>query len=196
MTSVHYDKKSLLLETGLTIFATNGFTNVGLAELLKKAGIPKGSFYYYFNSKEEYGVEVIQHYIQNYTARLAALFEEEHLYGKQRLLRYWQEWQITQCSNNYEGRCLIVKLSSEVTDFSEPMRKAFCIGTQQILILITNVILAGQKDGSIPQQLTADKAAQQLYQQWLGASLLVKIQKNTFPFTSAFEFTHSLFASS
>lgn len=179
------DKKKLLLKTGKEVFATHGFTNVGLTELLKKAGIPKGSFYYYFSSKEEYGVEVIQYYIKNYTAYMASLIHNSQLSGKECLFTYWQDLQDSQCVNHYQGRCLIIKLGSEVSDYSEAMRKAFCEGVDQILSLIERFITLGQKDGSIPQNIKAAMVAQQLYQLWLGACLLVKIQRKSTPFDYA-----------
>ena len=51
----HDNTRQHILETGLGIFAGKGFASVGLNELLKAAGVPKGSFYHYFESKEQYG---------------------------------------------------------------------------------------------------------------------------------------------
>ena len=184
------NKKILLLKTGQIFFATQGFTKVGLAEILKQAKVPKCSFYYYFNSKEDYGVQVIQYYVDNYVKNLRSLLDMTEVTGKKRLLIYWKKWQDTQCSNNYCGACLTVKLSSEVTDYSEPMRHAFCFGTDRILNLIAAIISAGQNDQSIANTSDPFLLAQQLYQQWLGASLMVKIQKQSEPFQLAFQYTN------
>ncbi|CAI3946602.1 AcrR family [Commensalibacter communis] len=192
MNSASNEKKTLLLKTGLEVFTVHGFTNVGLTELLKKAGIPKGSFYYYFSSKEEYGVEVIRFYMQEYTTNIARLFSNSQLSCKERLLSYLKTWQENQCTNDYYGRCLIVKLSSEVSDFSEPMRHEFCLGTSKVIQLITDIVKKGQIDGSIPKHLEPDYAAQELYQQWLGASMLTKIQRNECPLKTALKYTNNL----
>lgn len=192
MSSSSDDKKILLLQTGQEIFATHGFTNVGLTELLKKAGIPKGSFYYYFSSKEEYGVEVIRFYMNEYTNNITNLFSNSDLSCKDRLLSYLKTWQGNQCTNEFYGRCLIVKLSSEVSDLSEAMRHEFCIGTKKILTLITQILKDGQEDGSVPEHLDPAYSAQELYQQWLGASLLTKIQRNDCPFETALHYTYNL----
>ncbi|CAI3923896.1 MULTISPECIES: TetR/AcrR family transcriptional regulator [Commensalibacter] len=192
MNSIPNNKKNLLLKTGQEIFASHGFTNVGLTELLKKAGIPKGSFYYYFDSKEDYGVAVIQYYMDQYTTHLSTLFNTPDLSGKERLLSCWENWNENQCNNDYEGRCLVVKLSSEVADFSEAMRHEFCKGIDKVLTLIASVIYKGQQDGSIPDHLNPDLTAQELYQQWLGASLLTKIQRNKHPFKIALRYTMNI----
>ncbi|MDI2090023.1 TetR/AcrR family transcriptional regulator [Commensalibacter oyaizuii] len=188
------DKKELLLRTGLEIFSTHGFNHVGLSTLLKKAGIPKGSFYYYFESKEEYGVAVIHYYFDNYLKTISTLFENNALSGKERLLSYWKKWYDVQCVNNFEGRCLIVKISSEIADYSDSMREAFRQGTEKVLLEITKILIIGQQDNSIPKYLNPSDTAHLLYQQWLGASLLTKIQKNSFPFEQAFQYTHNLLA--
>lgn len=188
------DKKNLLLKTGQEVFAARGFSHVGLTELLKIAGIPKGSFYYYFQSKEEYGVEVIHFYIEHYTAYISSLLHDPDLSGKDGLLTYWKEWQESQCKHNCQGYCLIIKLASEVADYSESMRRAFCLGVDRILNLIEAFIVKGQKDHSIGSELAPPILAQQLYQQWLGASLLVKIQKRPTAFHYATRLTNFLLA--
>lgn len=188
----HNIKKDLLLKTGQEIFAIHGFTNVGLSTILKQANIPKGSFYYYFDSKEAYGVEVINHYIQNYTTYMNSLRDDPLLSGKACLLTYWGKWQTSECVNEYQGHCLIIKLGSEVSGYSESMRQAFAKGVNHILGIIKDFIIMGQKDGSISAKIDPSATTQQLYQLWLGASLLVKIQKQASHFNYATQLTHFL----
>ena len=54
-----------ILEIGTDLILKNGYNNVGLNKILQAANIPKGSFYYYFNSKEDFGVQVIEYYSKN-----------------------------------------------------------------------------------------------------------------------------------
>lgn len=72
------------------------------------------------------------------------------------------------------------------------MRHEFYVGTTKILSLMTDVIHDGQKDGSIPAHLNPALTAQELYQQWLGASLLTKIQRTDCPFKTALHCTMEL----
>ncbi|MBD3277050.1 MAG: TetR family transcriptional regulator, partial [Candidatus Aegiribacteria sp.] len=48
--------KRHLVETGVSIMRMNGFRSTGLSQVLKEAAVPKGSFYHYFDSKEEFGL--------------------------------------------------------------------------------------------------------------------------------------------
>ena len=59
------NKKQHIIETGMQVLKEKGFNGSGIAEIIKKANVPKGSFYYYFKSKEQFAVEVLEHYSKN-----------------------------------------------------------------------------------------------------------------------------------
>jgi TetR/AcrR family transcriptional repressor of nem operon len=46
------DTRSTILATGRRVMGAKGFSAVGLSEILGEAGVPKGSFYHYFGSKD------------------------------------------------------------------------------------------------------------------------------------------------
>ena len=63
---MHHDSptaKDHLLDCGERLIAHKGFVGVGLAEILSTAGVPKGSFYHYFGSKERFGEELLLRYL-------------------------------------------------------------------------------------------------------------------------------------
>ena len=55
--------KEKLIETGAALVHKQGYTNTGIQEILKTAGVPKGSFYFHFKNKEEFGVELVKYYL-------------------------------------------------------------------------------------------------------------------------------------
>ena len=66
------DTREHLLATGESIILGKGFSAVGLAEILGCAGVPKGSFYHYFRSKEQFGTALLERYFDRYLADPAA----------------------------------------------------------------------------------------------------------------------------
>ena len=54
------DTRARLLEIGAQAIAEKSFNSCGLAEILARAGVPKGSFYHYFSSKEDFGVALVE----------------------------------------------------------------------------------------------------------------------------------------
>jgi len=173
--------KTHLLDTGYRLIASKGFTAVGIKQILDTAGVPKGSFYHYFASKEAFGEEIITHYFTRYKRRLE-LIADENSSAQQKIYDYFQNWYDTQQNGCDHGKCLVVKLSAEVADISEPMREALHNGYQQTINWLTELIKAGWSDQSIPKldNVSAESIAKRWYFSWLGASLIAKIsQSNT-----------------
>lgn len=157
-----------------------GFTGVGLNEILQTASVPKGSFYHYFKSKEQYGQSLLEDYFQNYLVDMDQRFSVTGQSGRERLMAYWQKW-LDSYSEPCDGqKCLVVKLSAEVADLSESMRVTLRDGAEEIIKRLTSCIEQGQQDGSLPP-VDAQRTASALYQLWLGASLLSKLHLNGQP---------------
>jgi TetR/AcrR family transcriptional repressor of nem operon len=180
------NKRNILL-AGRAIIAQKGFSGVGLSEILAAADIPKGSFYHYFGSKEQYGRELIEHYVAGYLDRLEqVLGQSSHASNaRERLLTYWGYWLESQCCQEVEQRCLVVKLSAEVADLSEDMRQVLHAGTQRFIERIATCIEEGIAEGSLHTVLEPLATATMLYQQWLGASLLTKLSRDRTPMEAA-----------
>ena len=171
------DTRQHILDCGRRLVATKGFVGVGLSEILSTAGVPKGSFYHYFASKEAFGAALLDDYFDDYQCRLDALDAQSGQSGAQRLLTYFDRWIETQQGEDPAGRCLIVKLAAEVADLSDAMRARMLAGTEGILRYLTDVVAAGQADGSIGNTEAPADLAQLLYEAWLGASLLAKLRR-------------------
>ncbi len=58
-----------ILEHAALIIHKKGFNNTGIQEILESAGVPKGSFYFYFRSKEDLGLALIDHYAGGFGSR-------------------------------------------------------------------------------------------------------------------------------
>lgn len=171
------DTRQHILDIGYQLVVTKGFTNVGLSEILKTAAVPKGSFYHYFKSKEQFGEALIQHYFEQYLEHVSVILEQGTGTGFDRVTDYFSRWLIIDNGTCNVNKCVVVKLSAEVSDLSEPMREALKKGAYSIVNLIALCIDDGIKDGSITvanSQLTA----QTLYQLWLGASLFYKLSQD------------------
>lgn len=187
------ENKRNILATGRAIIAQKGFSGVGLSEILAAADIPKGSFYHYFGSKEQYGRELIEHYVEGYLQLLDTVLGQgggsHGANARERLLTYWGYWLESQCCQEFEQRCLVVKLSAEVADLSDDMRVALQDGTERFIARIADCIAEGAGEGSLHTVLEPLATATMLYQLWLGASLLSKLSQDRAPMESAMHVT-------
>ncbi len=182
--------KTHLLTTGYQLIALKGFTAVGIKQILDTAGVPKGSFYHYFASKEAFGQAIINHYFTRYKTRLDSIAQQQGN-AQQKLYDYFQNWYDTQQNGCDHEKCLVVKLSAEVADMSEPMRKALDAGYQQTIGWLSEQIKAGWADNSVPKQLniSAESIAKRWYFAWLGASLVAKISQTNTPLSEVWQMT-------
>ena len=188
-------KRLHILNTSSDLILHKGFTGVGLKEILQSCEIPKGSFYHYFQSKEAFGCELVQHYVDNYQVRLNGVWSGDQS-AYQKLIEYFKLWiEDPETQSGWADSCLIVKLAAEVADLSEDMRSIMSAGVDDLIQRIAGLIVLGEQDQSIQAKTDASKLAQVIYQMWLGAALLSKLQKDKTPLHQALIATEFLLKS-
>lgn len=186
------DVRSHILDAARRVIVARGFSGVGLTEILASAGVPKGSFYHWFASKESFGSDLLAHNFRNYLAQLDDLLDDTAVPARQRLALYWQFWRDNQGGDDPDGQCLVVKLGAEVSDISEDMRLALKAGTSAIIKRLSRVVAEGHADGSIESTWDPHDLAEAIYQLWLGASVMVKVTHDSNPFDAALTATERL----
>ncbi len=186
------DVRERILAHGQRIMAGKGYAAVGINEVLTAAGVPKGSFYHYFGSKDGFGEAMLDAYFEDYLSEIDATLGKPGQTGAQRLMNYWKNWQATQSVQDCQGKCLAVKLGAEVADLSEAMRLSLKRGTAGIVDRLAKGIEAGVADKSLSISGKPAELAQSLYQLWLGASIMVKIGRDKQPFDVAMATTRKL----
>ncbi|WP_372873403.1 TetR/AcrR family transcriptional regulator [Shewanella sp.] len=169
------DTRQHILDIGYQLVVSKGFAGVGLSELLKTAEVPKGSFYHYFKSKEQFGEALIQAYFSEYLNQLNQLLDSAPGNHYQKLMHYWQHWSEQNSCQGQARKCLVVKLAGEVSDLSEPMRLALLNGTNRIIARVAECIEQARSAGELGIS-DSRQTAEQLYNLWIGASLLNKIR--------------------
>ena len=172
------DIRKHILDTAYSIIAQKGFAGVGINEILTSAGVPKGSFYYYFGTKEAFGEALLNDYFDAYLARVDDILGATHQPAAVRLEQYFAYWASSQSSPDAGDKCLAVKLGAEVSDMSDVMRQALHKGTQRVIQRITAALHAGVEDGSLQPTLDCARMADMLYHLWLGACIRQKITRD------------------
>ncbi|MBT0771549.1 TetR/AcrR family transcriptional regulator [Kineosporia sp. J2-2] len=186
------DTRVNLLDAAEKIFATKGYAAVGINEVLSSVGVPKGSFYHYFASKDAFGEAVIGHYFEHYLLEIDQIMGRPDASWAQRLMAYWENWRSTQSLDECQGRCLAVKLGAEVADMSEPMRLALKTGTTGVVDRLEKAVAGGAADGSLTLRGEARAMAGSLYELWLGASVMAKVHRSITPMDHATATTRQL----
>lgn len=189
-----YDTREHLLATGEHLCMQRGFTGMGLSELLKTAGVPKGSFYHYFRSKEAFGVAMLERHFAGYYQRLTVHFDTGPGNYRDRILAYYQETLNQFCQQGIISGCLTVKLSAEVCDLSEDMRTAMDQGAGKIMVILAQALEKGRDSHCLTFAGEPLQQAQILYALWLGANLQAKISRSATPLENALAHVKNIIA--
>ena len=114
--------RDLLLEAGRLAFLERGYNHSGIETILQAARVPKGSFYHYFESKEDFGLKVLDQFAGCYEERLNLALGDLSLSPINRFRRYFEATIERFDSDQCRKGCLVGKLSQELADHSEVFR--------------------------------------------------------------------------
>ncbi|GLR09431.1 TetR family transcriptional regulator [Mixta theicola] len=184
--TTRHDTREQLLAIGEQLCLQRGFTGMGLSELLSQAGVPKGSFYHYFRSKEAFGVAMLERYFSAVRHSMLIWFDAP-LPPRQRLLDYYRQAEQRFRETGHIENCLAVKISAEVCDLSEEMRLALEQGTAAQMAILTTTLRVAVTQDELRLSCSPDVMAQTLYSLWLGASLQSKIWRDGSALTHALQ---------
>ncbi|MEC4768308.1 TetR family transcriptional regulator C-terminal domain-containing protein [Halomonas sp. CUBES01] len=170
-----------LIETGAELIGQHGYNATGINAVLKTCGVPKGSFYHYFSSKEEFGLAVIDQFAAAYDAQLAELLEDTMTPPLERLRRYFAAGREHMHSCNHATGCLIGNLGQELSGQSDTFRDALDRVFQRWEHRLVGCLKGAQEAGELSAALPADTLASFILSGWEGAILRAKTLKSVVP---------------
>jgi len=158
-----------------------GFSEAGIQEVLESTGVPKGSFYYYFKSKEDFGLQVLDLYSMVMLQTLQARMAPTDMPIIDRLRGFFRDMTNHAVENEFTG-CPIGNLSQEMgsinSSFSRKLNDIFTKLESELARRIREAQLAGE----INKEVDPDQVAIFLVSSWEGALLRMKLTKNSIPF--------------
>lgn len=170
-----------LIQEGTRIIREKGYNNTGLQEVLQASGVPKGSFYHFFHSKEDFGLAIIGHDAEEHNIQLERYLGDESVSPMQRLRHYFEDKCESLESLRCREGCLLGNLGQELADQNE----AFRVRIEQFFadwrVRLAQCLKQAQSAGELPSHLDADKLALFWLNSWEGALLQMKISKNPTP---------------
>ena len=166
--------RSAILESGTALFIERGYSACSVQDITDAAGVPKGSFYNHFKSKEALATEILIRYGQGSTDR--SVLTAPGIPGLARLKKHFAALNVyfADCKDG----CLVGKFMAEVSSETPQIRQ----GLKRVLNLwgeqISSAIAQGQKEGSIRTDLEAEELAAYLIDSYEGAILRTRVEKS------------------
>ncbi|MFA3791549.1 TetR/AcrR family transcriptional regulator [Aliiglaciecola sp. SL4] len=116
------DTRAELIRSGLELLTEQGFFASGIDKILKKVGVPKGSFYHYFASKEAFGRAVIESYASYFANKLDAHLLNTDFEPIQRICHFVADAKAGMQKHQFKRGCLVGNLGQEVDVLPESYR--------------------------------------------------------------------------
>lgn len=173
------DTRALLIEEGAVGLLSHGYHGTGIKQVLDKVGVPKGSFYNYFDSKESFAHAVIEHHSLCVQRNLADAFAgaPDALTGLRRFFAVLTEDFV---ARDFTGGCLIANLGGEL-EGSEILRTALSAAWAAWRDGVAAALRTAQAEGTVRADLDAVDLADLLLESWEGAVIRMKIDRTVEP---------------
>jgi TetR/AcrR family transcriptional repressor of nem operon len=171
-----------LLEAGRELFLDRGFNGCGVQEIADAAGVPKGSFYSYFGSKEEFALAVLEQYWEGIEGRHGAILRETQLSPVERISRYFKLLSEEKAKDNYASGCLIGNLSLEIANSSPEVRTKLSDIFDRWETPILACLREAQHKNEIATTGDLRALAAAIIESWEGAAMRAKVEQKRWPY--------------
>jgi TetR/AcrR family transcriptional repressor of nem operon len=173
--------KDDIVQTGLEIIFSRGFNGTGIETILKQANVPKGSFYNFFSSKEEFGLAVIDLFLSEMTALLKPISEDLSLPPLERIRRTFELLIARFEENNCSKGCLLANLGLEMSDQCEPFRHRLEDALQRWIDSVAEMLKEARETGAVHIEVEPSILAESMVASFEGALLRAKVKKSVEP---------------
>jgi len=173
--------KEDIIQVGLDIVLSRGFTATGVEAILKQANVPKGSFYNFFSSKEEFALAIIDRFVAERQEVFSPIFRNDSLPPLRRIRKSFETLITIFESDDCSKGCLLGNLGQEMSDQSENLRQRLEQSLQMWVRELATLLVEAQEEKTIPADMDAEMLAENLISSFQGALLRSKVKKSSEP---------------
>ena len=186
------DSRAALVQQGTQLMLRSGYAGIGLAELLQAAGVPKGSFYNHFDSKEAFGVELVRQYYAEHDGLLASLLTQTDRSPLERLRSYFELLlqRATEAGPHARG-CLMGMFALEMAGSSEPLRASVDEAFRAWQARVAELLRQAQVAGELAPEQDPQPLAALLLEGWEGALMRARASRDLESLRTSLELSFS-----
>ncbi|HEX9490380.1 MAG TPA: TetR family transcriptional regulator C-terminal domain-containing protein [Stellaceae bacterium] len=188
------DVRERLLEAGVATFHRLGFNGCSVQDITEAAGVPKGSFYNHFESKEALGAAALEHFWQDGACDRLQILSEPGRAPRERLRAYFEQAAAEMAALDYTCGCLVGNLAAELSDQSKLVSAQLSTIFASWARRVADCIREAQAAGEISTAGDPETLANFVLSAWEGAVQRARIEKTGRPLQQFLDvlFTHLL----
>ena len=180
--TIRLDKRELILAKGSQVMTRRGYHGTGVQEIVQAAGIPKGSFYHYFASKEDFALQALAFTYQPRLQRYAEALSNPALSPRTRILGYYSELlaHFSQ-QERLEYHCFIGSLSFEMNELLPAIGAQVEAILQESALILQRCLEQAQAAGELHAEEDCANLAAFIANAWQGVLTRLKVGSQTRP---------------
>jgi len=179
--------KELLLEQGLAMLLERGYNDLGVQAILDRTGVPKGSFYHHFLSKEDMALQAVDRYLSFGHELLDQTLAPDDRPPLNRVRGFFEQMRELYSAEGYLG-CLLGALGQELSGANEVFRTKIEACVASIARRIAICLEEARARGELPADVDCQRHADMLVNAWEGAALRSRLLRSPRPLNAFLEF--------
>jgi len=180
------DARQKILDAGAEIIHAKGFNNTGLKEILDAAGVPKGSFYFHFKSKEDLGLQLIAHHGAAFRKLAGECFFDQSRSPLERLRRFFEALANKMENDGFRLGCPVGNLVQEMSDLSPAFRERLAAAMAWMQGLVVHQLEEARLNDKLLPGPQPAETARFILNSWQGAVMAAKLEKSRAPLDAFF----------
>jgi TetR/AcrR family transcriptional regulator, transcriptional repressor for nem operon len=172
------DIREKLLEAGVGTIRKAGFNGCSVQDITDAAGVPKGSFYNYFESKEALAAAALEYNWNSGSCDQLRILSDASVPPRTRLARYFERMTGELAALNFTCGCLAGNMAAELSDQSKLISDQLALIFNTWTRRVADCIAEAQARGEIAAKADPEILAKFVLNAWEGAVLRARIDKN------------------
>jgi TetR/AcrR family transcriptional repressor of nem operon len=171
-----------LLSAGLDTLRRRGFNATSVQDITEAAGVPKGSFYNHFESKEALGAEAVLKYLEQSEAwKALRALQDARGAPLTKLRKYFESLTERALKAESWAGCMLGNFACELSNQSPLIREQVATAFDTWSDEIALVIGEAQQAGTVSKALPSKALAAFVLNAWEGAVLRAQVDKDRAP---------------
>lgn len=193
MSPLTHPTKRDLLETGLELLLEHGYSALGIQTILRRTGVPKGSFYHHFESKEDFALQVVDLYMERVHEALRACVGDTSRPPLDRVRGFFELTKGQYRQDGYLG-CMLGGLGQELSGVNAAFREKIDACFVEIGGILAGCLEEARTAGDLPPGADCTRMAALLIDCWEGAALRSRLRRSPEPLDAMLDFYFDRFA--
>lgn len=173
--------KDTILSHAARIIHKKGFNNTGITEIVQSAGVPKGSFYFYFRSKDELGLALVDYYFRLVASMGEPFLRDAKSSPLKRLENFFDGFRALFEREDWMSGCPLGNLTQEMGTLNPAFRTKLRDALNRIKMAMAKCLEQARAANEIGASVDPDEMADFILNSWEGALLRMKAEGDTEP---------------